>query len=212
MKKQYGIAAVSGVLFLFLILLVKTVDTATVGPNGTVIGLSHINVAVHEFCGVNIFWYKLTQVMGIIAILVAAGFALLGVKDLITYKSIRKVDPEILKLGGLYAVVILLYAFFEKVIINYRPIIMPDSTEVEASFPSTHTMLIIVIMGSALLALKHFVKDKTIRRICKVACVLIIVVTVLGRLICGVHWFTDILGGILISTTLLAIYAGIGID
>lgn len=212
MKKQYGIAAVSGVLFLLLILLVKTVDTAAVGPNGTVIGLSHINVAVHEFCGVNIFWYKLTQVMGIIAILVAAGFALLGVKDLITYKSIRKVDPEILKLGGLYAVVILLYAFFEKVIINYRPIIMPDSTEVEASFPSTHTMLIIVIMGSALLALKHFVKDKTSRRICKVACVLIIVVTVLGRLICGVHWFTDILGGILISTTLLAIYAGIGID
>ena len=212
MKKQYGIAAVSGVLFLLLILLVKTVDTAAVGPNGTVIGLSHINVAVHEFCGVNIFWYKLTQVMGIIAILVAAGFALLGVKDLITYRSIRKVDPEILKLGGLYAVVILLYAFFEKVIINYRPIIMPDSTEVEASFPSTHTMLIIVIMGSALLALKHFVKDKTIRRSCKVACVLIIVVTVLGRLICGVHWFTDILGGILISTTLLAIYAGIGID
>ena len=212
MKKQYGIAAVSGVLFLLLILLVKTVDTAAVGPNGTVIGLSHINVAVHEFCGVNIFWYKLTQVMGIIAILVAAGFALLGVKDLITYKSIRKVDPEILKLGGLYVVVILLYAFFEKVIINYRPIIMPDSTEVEASFPSTHTMLIIVIMGSALLALKHFVKDKTSRRICKVACVLIIVVTVLGRLICGVHWFTDILGGILISTTLLAIYAGIGID
>ena len=115
MKKQYGIAAVSGALFLLLILLVKTVDTAAVGPNGTVIGLSHINVAVHEFCGVNIFWYKLTQVMGIIAILVAAGFALLGVKDLITYRSIRKVDPEILKLGGLYAVVIVLYAFFEKV-------------------------------------------------------------------------------------------------
>ncbi len=37
-------------------------------------------------------------------------------------------------------------------------------------------------------------------------CLSVIAVTVIGRLIAGVHWFTDILGGILISITLLSIF------
>ena len=117
-----------------------------------------------------------------------------------------KVDREILSLGGLYIVVIGLYLFFENVIINYRPIIMPDNTHPEASFPSSHTMLVCVIMGSAAMLINRYFKNKPLNRILRAVCYVIIGVTVVGRLIAGVHWFTDILGGILISVTLLSLY------
>jgi undecaprenyl-diphosphatase len=35
----------------------------------------------------------------------------------------------------------------------------------------------------------------------------VILITVFGRLICGVHWFTDIVGGILISVSLVTAFA-----
>ena len=165
------IAGVSGVLFLLLIVLVKTVDTATVEATGKTMGLYTLNGGFHALTGVNMFWYKLTQVLGIFLILVAGGFAFLGLHQLIKRKSFLKVDRCLLCLGGLYAVLIVLYAFFEKVIINYRPIIMDGKLAAEASFP-----------------------------------LLVILITVIGRLICGVHCFTDILGGVLISMTLLALF------
>lgn len=117
-----------------------------------------------------------------------------------------KVDREILSLGGLYIVVIGLYLFFENVIINFRPIIMPDNTHPEASFPSSHTMLVCVIMGSAAMLINRYIRNKPLNRILRAVCYVIIGVTVVGRLIAGVHWFTDILGGILISVTLLSLY------
>ena len=191
------IAGVSGVLFLLLIVLVKTVDTATVEATGKTMGLYTLNGGFHALTGVNMFWYKLTQVLGIFLILVAGGFAFLG---------LLKVDRCLLCLGGLYAVLIVLYAFFEKVIINYRPIIMDGKLAAEASFPSSHTMLVCVVMGSAVMLIPHYVKDAKIRQILQIVCLLVILITIIGRLICGVHWFTDILGGVLISMTLLALF------
>lgn len=200
------IAGVSGVLFLLLIVLVKTVDTATVEATGKTMGLYTLNGGFHALTGVNMFWYKLTQALGIFLILVAGGFAFLGLHQLIKRKSLLKVDRCLLCLGGLYAVLIVLYAFFEKVIINYRPIIMDGKLAAEASFPSSHTMLVCVVMGSAVMLIPHYVKDAKIRQILQIVCLLVILITVIGRLICGVHWFTDILGGVLISMTLLALF------
>ena len=193
-------------LTVILIALVRLADVAPIGAQGTSIGLSHLNQFVFDLFGVHILWYNITDWLGVAAVLTGFVFAVTGLVQLIKRRSLLKVDREILSLGGLYIVVIGLYLFFENVIINYRPIIMPDNTSPEASFPSSHTMLVCVIMGSAAMLINRYIRNKPLNRILRAVCFVIIGVTVVGRLIAGVHWFTDILGGILISVTLLSLY------
>ena len=199
-------AGVGFVLTVILIALVRLVDVASIGAQGTSIGLSHLNQFVFDLFGVNILWYDITDWLGIAAILTAFAFAVTGLIQLIKRRSLLKVDREILSLGVVYIIVIGLYLLFENVIVNYRPIIMPDNTHPEASFPSSHTMLVCVIMGSAVMLINNYIKNKALNRTLRAICFVIIGVTVFGRLIAGVHWFTDILGGILISVTLLSLY------
>lgn len=199
-------AGIGLLLTVILIALVRLVDAAPIGAQGTSIGLSHLNQFVFDLFGVNMLWYNITDWLGVAAVLTGFVFAVTGLVQLIKRRSLLKVDREILSLGGLYIVVIGLYLFFENVIINYRPIIMPDNTSPEASFPSSHTMLVCVIMGSAAMLINRYIRNKPLNRILRAVCYVIIGVTVVGRLIAGVHWFMDILGGILISVTLLSLY------
>lgn len=207
MKHRRLITAGIGFLVtVVLIALVRLVDVAPIGAQGTRIGLSHLNQFIFDLFGVNMLWYHITDWLGIAAILTAFVFAVTGLVQLIKRRSLLKVDREILSLGGLFIVVIGLYILFENVIINYRPIIMPDNTHPEASFPSSHTMLVCVIMGSAVMLINKYIKNKTLNKTLRAICFAIIGITIIGRLIAGVHWFTDILVGIMISVTLLSLY------
>ncbi len=207
MKKMLS-AGITAALFVLLLILVRTVNVAAIGPEGTKIGLSDLNRRVSEMIGVNMTWYKVTEITGLIAIATAGIFALTGAVQLVRRRSLMKVDREILAAGGLYAVVLGLYVLFEAVIVNYRPIIMEGDTHVEASFPSSHTMLICAVMGSAAMLLPKYIKNTGLCRLLQVICGILIAVTVIGRLLSGVHWLTDILGGVLISVTLLLLFAG----
>ena len=206
-NRRILIASFSGLLFAVLIILVRLVDVQAIGPEGTRIGLSHVNRLVFEQLGVHMLWYEITDWLGIAAIGTALLFAVAGFAQWIMRKSIWKVDREILALGGLYLILIGLYVLFELAVVNYRPIIMPGSIHPEASFPSSHTMLVCVIMGSAVPLLGKYVKRKALCKALRIICAAIIAITVIGRLISGVHWFTDVLGGILISVILLNLYA-----
>lgn len=208
-KGCYALGGISAVISLLIIAMVRMVDVSAIGPNGTSIGLSHINQKVHETIGVNQIWYDITEILGGVAILVAGIFALVGFVQLVKGKSLAKVDKEIYAVGGLYAVVVVLYALFEKVIINYRPVIMDGETAPEASFPSSHTMLTCVVMGSAIILIGKYIQSEGLKKILQIAAAVILIVTVVGRLISGVHWFSDIMGGIFISLTLVSIFAGI---
>ena len=206
-KRNLLFAAVSGLSAALLIILVRFVDVRPIGPEGTSIGLSHLNQSVFDRFGVNMLWYEITDWLGVAAVLTAFLFALTGTVQLIKRRSLLKVDRAILALGGMYIIVAGLYILFEVLIVNYRPIIMPGGTGPEASFPSSHTMLVCVIMGSAMMLIDRYIAVKTLRGLLRIICAVIIGVTVIGRSIAGVHWFTDILGGILISAALLALFA-----
>ena len=208
-KGKFLMLGISGALFALLIVLLRCVDVEPVGAAGTSVGLSHMNRFVFELTGVNMVWYNITDWLGLAAIFAAFLFAATGLVQVIKRRRILKVDKEILALGGLYILVIGIYVLFENVIVNYRPIIMPGCSNPEASFPSSHTMLVCVIMGSTVIIIGKYIKKKSLCRVIRGMCAAVIAVTVVGRLISGVHWFTDILGGLLISTFLLALYSAL---
>ncbi|MBR6187067.1 MAG: phosphatase PAP2 family protein [Clostridia bacterium] len=208
-NKKFVLAIVFILLTALVAALVRFVDVAAIGPEGTKIGLSGVNKAVHDLTGVNMTLYKITECLGYAALLLAAAFAAVGLWQLITRRSFSRVDPEILLLGGLYAAVLALYVIFEKVIVNYRPILMPDGEGPEASFPSSHTMLACTILGSAIIVLPKYVKKKGLCTLLQTACAGMMAALVIGRFASGVHWLTDILAGICISTALLLLFSGI---
>ncbi|MCQ2563359.1 MAG: phosphatase PAP2 family protein [Mogibacterium sp.] len=207
MKKVIG-AFITGVLFAALIVLLKIYDVAAIGPMGTEIGFSHFNQFIHELTGVNMLWYDITDYIGYAAIGVCVLFACVGFVQMVKRRSLIKVDKEILALGGLFVVVIGCYVFFKKYIINYRPIIMPGEDMPEASFPSSHTMLIMTVFIAVMIISDRYV-NKGLGALVRLACFLIVLVTIGGRLYCGVHWCTDIIGGILLTATLLMLFSAV---
>ena len=186
-------------LFVFFSLWIRLFDVQAVGPEGSRIGFAGLNVAVHEFFGMHLFWYELTQVLGYAALLVAAVFAVLGAVQLLKRKSLLQVDKKLLMLGVVYILVILAYVLFEKVPFNYRPVVLDPAEGLEPSYPSTHTMIILTIFGTAIGVIGDYLKNTKLVLLLKIICLVIMAVTIVGRLICGVHWFTDIAGGVIIS-------------
>jgi undecaprenyl-diphosphatase len=204
--KKYTDAILFALLFVFFTLLVRVIDVQVVGPQDAWIGFAGLNVAVHEFFGMNLLWYKLTQILGIAAIALAGLFAVTGAVELIKRKSLLKVDRELLMLGVIYIIVIVLYVLFEKFAVNYRPVILDPAEGLEPSYPSTHTMLILTIFGTAIRACGFYIKNTKLLVGARVFALIIMALTIVGRLICGVHWLTDIIGGVLISLSLICLY------
>ena len=209
MKRKAVAAVICFLLFLLLLAALKILDVQAIGPEGTSIGLAVINGAIHEATGVNMALHKITSYLGVFSILVAICFACLGLFQLIRRRSLLKIDPEILALGCLYVIIAVLYLLFEIVVINERPIIMPGDEHVEASFPSSHTLLSFVILGSAMIVLGKYVPNRRLCGLLQGVLGVLLFVSVFGRLLSGVHWFTDILGSIFLSTALLLLFAGV---
>ena len=201
-KKNILICILLVLLSIIYTILVKYVDTSIIGPNGSVVGFSSLNSFVFNLTGNNMTLYKITEILGIIPILIALMYAVIGLIQVIDRKSL-KVDKELIALGILYIIVILIYVFFEKCIINYRPVLIDGV--LEASYPSSHTLLSICICGSALLINKYLFNNKKIYKYINIVSIISMVLIVLGRLLSGVHWASDIIGSIIISITLLKI-------
>ena len=210
MKKIFNLEIITSIVcflvFVLLIILLKTVDVSAIGPQNSLVGLSTLNKMVRDAIGYNDFWYNLTEIFGYVAILVALAFGVLGFYQLIKGKSFKKVDKNLYVLLGIYLLVGITYVFFEKVIINYRPLL---NEELEASFPSSHTLLVLCILGTGIIQSDYIITDKKINIAVKIIAFTIMLFTVIGRMLAGVHWFSDIVGGIVISASYIALFSGI---
>ena len=206
-KKKAHLALTFIALFLLWTILVKNFDVGAIGPNGSQVGFSNLNALIHRLTGVNMSLYVITDWLGIIPLLFIIGFGIFGLAQWIKRKSITKVDFDILALGVFYIIVMGVYLIFEKIVINYRPVLIEGF--LEASYPSSTTMLVMCVIPTAIMEFNYRIKSILLKKAVVVVLILFGIFMVAGRLISGVHWFTDIVGGVLISTGLVLLYDSI---
>jgi undecaprenyl-diphosphatase len=192
------------ILFILYTIALLNIDVRPIGPEDSSVAFAAINEPMKDLFDVNLFLYNITDWLGLVAILVALGFAVLGLFQLIKRKSLLRVDSSILVLGGFYLLVVAAYLFFEYNIVNYRPVLINDF--LEASYPSSTTMLVMCVMPTAMMQFRRLIQNKSARLIISILLAVFTVGVIIGRMLSGVHWFTDIIGGILLSSMLVMLY------
>lgn len=208
-KKSFFCAICLLISFVLWTILLCFIDVKEIGPEKTAVGFATLNQFVHNLTGVHMSLYNITDWLGLVPIGFAMGFALLGLVQWIKRKHLKLVDYNIFVLGGFYIVVVAVYLLFETVVLNYRPVLI--NGYLEASYPSSTTMLVMCVMPTAIMQFKNRIKNKTLKQCVLLLIIVFIVFMVIGRLISGVHWFTDIVGGALLSTGLVKSYYSVSI-
>ena len=203
-RKCFGSAVCLHAAFVCWTAAVRLVDVQAIGPYGSVVGFAYLNGFLHRLTGVHMSLYRLTDWLSLIPIGFAVGFALLGLYQWIRRKDIRKVDRSLLVLGGFYLAVLAAYVFFEIIPVNHRPVLLDGY--LEASYPSSTTMLVLCIMPTAALQLRTRIRRRVFRNCVCRGIYGFTGLMVLLRFLSGVHWFTDIAGGILLSAGLVLLY------
>lgn len=203
MKREKRTLLTSGILLtLFAVwtIVIQNVDVHPIGQGSTNVGLATLNGWFHKLTGVHMQIYVITDWLGLVPIAVCMVFAGIGFGQLVKRRSFLHVDGDIIILGIYYVIVMVVYLVFEIIPINYRPILIEG--RMETSYPSSTTLLVLSVMMTLVEQVRRRVKNTVIERSIRIATVCFTWGMVLGRLICGVHWVTDIIGGILLSCSL----------
>ena len=184
--------------------LVQIVDVRPVGQNGTCVGFAAFNVWFHGLTGVHMVLYAITDWLGLVPVAVCLGFGVMGATQLVRRRSLFAVDPDLLLLGVYYVLIAAAYLVFEMVPINYRPI--PIEGVMEASYPSSTTLLVLGVMPTLAYQVARRMKDTSAKGAIIASVAAFSALMVAGRLVSGVHWATDIVGSILLAAGLFAMY------
>lgn len=185
-------------------LAVTVIDVQPIGPENSAVGFAAVNGWVHSLTGVNWVLYTVTDWLSLVPLGMVMSFGILGLCQWIRRGSIRRVDRSLLALGGFYVAVMAMFVFFEFAVVNCRPVLIDGV--LEASYPSSTTMLVLCVMPTGMMQLRE---RKIGGRWVRILLAAFTAFVVIARLVSGVHWFTDIIGGGLLSAGLVALYDAI---
>lgn len=206
-KKSLIIGSVFTIAFIVWTILIQTVDVQPVGQNRTDVGFATWNLWFHKLTGANMLLYTITDWLGLVPLFVCLIFAGMGFCQLLQRKNLFKVDADIIILGVYYVIVIGCYLLFGEIPVNYRPILM--NGVMEASYPSSTTLLVVTVMPTLVEQALRRMKKNTLSKVIAVGSIAFSLFMVVGRLVSGVHWITDIIGSMLFSLGLFLIYKGL---
>jgi len=191
-------------IFVIWTLLIQCIDVKEAGESFTQVGFASFNVWFHHLTGVHMMLYTITDWLGLVPIMICLFFGVFGLCQLVKRRSLLRVDGDILILGAYYILVIFIYLVFEMIPINYRPVLINGVAE--ASYPSSTTLLVLSVM----LTLKYQTDRRSENTLVKHLITAFVIVfsafMVIGRLVSGVHWVTDIVGSVLLSYSLFMFY------
>ena len=208
MKRKAKIQLILGgvllILFIVFTLSLKFIDVKSIGPKGSSVAFASVNKAVHNFFGVNMTLYNITDWTGLVPVFICMFFGVVGLIQLIKRKSLLKVDFDIIALGIYYIIVISSYIIFEMIPINYRPILINGF--LECSYPSSTTLLVLSVMPTLNFQSEVKLKNNKMKLIIRGITIVFSLFMVIARLVSGVHWFTDIIGSCFLSAGLFYIY------
>lgn len=211
MKKNGKKQLITGVSFMLVFViwtwLIQKVDVQPVGQKGTDVGFAAFNCWFHKLTGVHMGLYTITDWLGLVPVFVCIVFGGIGLWQLIKRKNLFKVDTDLIYLGIYYVIVIFGYLFFEMCPINYRPILIEGI--LEASYPSSTTLLVLSVMPTLVLQANRRIENRYLKRTIYAFTIVFSVFMVIGRLVSGVHWFTDIMGAVFLSTGLFYLYKAV---
>ena len=209
-KKKLWLSLAMFAFFILWTFFVSVIDVQPIGPRESVVGFAHINLWFHNLTGVNMTLYHITDWLGLVPVAFGFGFAILGLVQWICRKHILKVDKSVIVLGVYYLIVLAAYLLFEDFVINYRPVLIAGF--LEASYPSSTTLLVLCVMPTAAMQLNSRIGNSFLRNLVSKSIMLFVAFMVIGRLISGVHWLTDIIGGVLLSAGLVWLYSYFAMD
>ncbi|MBQ9959877.1 MAG: phosphatase PAP2 family protein [Oscillospiraceae bacterium] len=204
-RRQHLLAAVLLLAaFLLWTAAVCTVDVQPIGPQGSAVGLAALNVRVHHAVGVHLSLYRLTDILSILPLGMVLGFAAMGLWQWVRRKRLSLVERSLLALGVFYAATAAAYLLFERLALNCRPVLLNGT--LETSYPSSTTLLALCVVQTSVLQLKARMKPSALRAVLCVLLTLFAAAMVLLRFLSGVHWPSDIVGGILLGLSLVRFY------
>ena len=206
-QRNFCVAICMLLAFLLWTAAIQFIDVQAIGPQESSVGFATINRFVHNLTGVHMSLYTITDWLGLVPLIFVMGFGTFGLIQWIQRKDLLKVDYSILVLGGFYIVVLAVYVLFEMLAVNYRPVLIDGI--LEASYPSSTTMLVMCVMPTTIMQFNARIKNYVLKRFVASAMIAFVVFMVIGRFVSGVHWFSDMIGGALLSAGLVLMYRAV---
>ncbi|MBQ9544198.1 MAG: hypothetical protein IJV00_03630, partial [Clostridia bacterium] len=189
MKKPYSRTLIWAIAFLIYTIFVSVIDNRAVviGDYSVKVGFAALNGWFFKTFGTSGFFEVISKLIGVLCIIVAALWCALFVLRFVQRKNIRRIEKYLVVFLAFLVVLGFLYVFFNVVKINVRPIPEADGT-FEASYPSSHTLLILCITFVSSITLPRLIKDKSVLKIACPALRICGIVGVAARRLSGGHW------------------------